>query len=70
MREVVVICDYCPPMVVDVAEARSMPAIVDAIAAAGGLSEDADWHNVVLKRNGEETTISLYEVSKRLLSTP
>jgi len=38
MRETVVICDYCPPMVVDVAEARSMPAIVDAIAAAAKAS--------------------------------
>ncbi|MGY3727936.1 MULTISPECIES: polysaccharide export protein [Cobetia] len=37
-------------------------SLLDAIAAAGGMTGDADWHNVVLKRNGEETVISLYEL--------
>ena len=37
-------------------------SLLDAIAAAGGLSQDADWHNVVLKRDGQQTVISLYDL--------
>ncbi|KAA0014339.1 polysaccharide export protein Wza [Billgrantia pellis] len=39
--------------------------ILDAISAAGGATENANWHNITLTRNGQERTLSLYEMLKR-----
>ncbi|WP_237134327.1 polysaccharide export protein [Pseudohongiella sp. O18] len=36
--------------------------VLDAIARAGGLAENANWHDVLLSRNGEEVRLSLYEM--------
>lgn len=36
--------------------------VLDAIARAGGLSADANWHEVLLSRNGNETRLSVYEM--------
>ncbi|MGM0632430.1 MAG: polysaccharide export protein [Pseudomonadota bacterium] len=36
--------------------------VMDAISNAGGPSENANWHEVLLTRDGEETRISLHEM--------
>jgi len=36
--------------------------VLDAIANAGGLAENANWHEVLLSRNGEDTRLSVYEM--------
>lgn len=36
--------------------------VLDAIVGAGGLADNANWHDVLLSRNGVETRLSVYEM--------
>lgn len=36
--------------------------ILDALSAVGGLNQNANWHEVILTRNGREETVSIYEM--------
>lgn len=38
--------------------------VLDAISQAGGANEQANWHEVILARNGVEINLSLYEMLK------
>ncbi|HLV16882.1 MAG TPA: polysaccharide export protein [Pseudomonas sp.] len=39
--------------------------LLDAISQAGGAQEDANWHEVILTRDGEEDRVSLYALLRQ-----
>lgn len=38
--------------------------LLDAVSQAGGATDNANWHHLILNRDGEEITLSLYEMLK------
>ncbi|MCC5881187.1 MAG: polysaccharide biosynthesis/export family protein [Halomonas sp.] len=45
---------------------RNVPlTVLDAISMSGGLAEHANWHDVLLTRDGEETRLSIHEMLNR-----
>lgn len=42
---------------------RNLPlTVLDAISQAGGLTDTANWHDIILTREGEETRLSLHDM--------
>lgn len=45
---------------------RNVPlTVLDAISQSGGLADNANWHDVLLTRDGEEIRLSLHEMLNR-----
>ncbi len=45
---------------------RNVPlTVLDAINLSGGLADNANWHDIILTRDGEETRLSLHDMLNR-----